>query len=161
MWWRESLMTAFLMQGLFFFFQAEDGIRDLTVTGVQTCALPISFNGRLIPLIAHDRAGFGGALISVGVAMFLAVLYGRPSRNLWQALALAGLFGFATAIGVHPVIGYTDPFHLGPAILGCVVFAIGLWSAAAMPPLSRCDRKRGRGRPPPRFPSPEPWRHLS
>src|SRR6266853_4260950 len=26
---------------IFFFFQAEDGIRDLTVTGVQTCALPI------------------------------------------------------------------------------------------------------------------------
>src|SRR2546430_8855701 len=29
----------------FFFFQAEDGIRDLTVTGVQTCALPISLVG--------------------------------------------------------------------------------------------------------------------
>src|SRR5256886_8478384 len=28
-----------------FFFQAEDGIRDLTVTGVQTCALPISMRG--------------------------------------------------------------------------------------------------------------------
>src|SRR3989442_7202769 len=28
--------------GLFFFFQAEDGIRDADVTGVQTCALPIS-----------------------------------------------------------------------------------------------------------------------
>src|SRR5205085_2528609 len=27
--------------GIVFFFQAEDGIRDLTVTGVQTCALPI------------------------------------------------------------------------------------------------------------------------
>src|SRR2546421_3869213 len=27
--------------GVFFFFQAEDGIRDLIVTGVQTCALPI------------------------------------------------------------------------------------------------------------------------
>src|SRR2546430_291391 len=27
--------------GARFFFQAEDGIRDLTVTGVQTCALPI------------------------------------------------------------------------------------------------------------------------
>src|SRR3989337_815031 len=26
----------------FFFFQAEDGIRDATVTGVQTCALPIN-----------------------------------------------------------------------------------------------------------------------
>src|SRR5688572_32857607 len=31
---------------LFFFFQAEDGIRDLTVTGVQTCALPICQAGR-------------------------------------------------------------------------------------------------------------------
>src|SRR5207248_6364213 len=30
----------------FFFFQAEDGIRDRTVTGVQTCALPISKNVR-------------------------------------------------------------------------------------------------------------------
>src|SRR6478752_6340671 len=28
--------------GAFFFFQAEDGIRDVAVTGVQTCALPIS-----------------------------------------------------------------------------------------------------------------------
>src|SRR2546430_13021242 len=34
----------------FFFFQAEDGIRDLTVTGVQTCALPI-----LLPLGAVAR----------------------------------------------------------------------------------------------------------
>src|SRR5687768_18605359 len=31
----------------FFFFQAEDGIRDVAVTGVQTCALPISF-GRFL-----------------------------------------------------------------------------------------------------------------
>src|SRR2546430_14712804 len=30
----------------FFFFQAEDGIRDLTVTGVQTCALPIFKSSR-------------------------------------------------------------------------------------------------------------------
>src|SRR5690349_23307120 len=33
----------------FFFFQAEDGIRDLYVTGVQTCALPISLLGGLGP----------------------------------------------------------------------------------------------------------------
>src|SRR2546430_10683431 len=31
----------------FFFFQAEDGIRDLTVTGVQTCALPIFAGPRM------------------------------------------------------------------------------------------------------------------
>src|SRR5205085_7989632 len=33
----------------FFFFQAEDGIRDLTVTGVQTCALPIFSGGNIEP----------------------------------------------------------------------------------------------------------------
>src|SRR5688572_31922446 len=31
----------------FFFFQAEDGIRDLTVTGVKTCALPIFRSARI------------------------------------------------------------------------------------------------------------------
>src|SRR2546430_15773024 len=36
----QSQVTVF-----FFFFQAEDGIRDLTVTGVQTCALPIWAGG--------------------------------------------------------------------------------------------------------------------
>src|SRR5437762_3960727 len=35
-----SLILVFLV--FFFFFQAEDGIRDTSVTGVQTCALPIS-----------------------------------------------------------------------------------------------------------------------
>src|SRR3989454_9149990 len=34
---------------MFFFFQAEDGIRDYKVTGVQTCALPISARGTLSP----------------------------------------------------------------------------------------------------------------
>src|SRR2546421_2474852 len=38
----------------FFFFQAEDGIRDLIVTGVQTCALPIS--GRLATLPTSQRS---------------------------------------------------------------------------------------------------------
>src|SRR2546429_1883133 len=31
-----------MLSFFFFFFQAEDGIRDVAVTGVQTCALPIS-----------------------------------------------------------------------------------------------------------------------
>src|SRR5947209_17173836 len=37
---------AHFFPSLFFFFQAEDGIRDIGVTGVQTCALPISFSSR-------------------------------------------------------------------------------------------------------------------
>src|SRR5256886_3546332 len=46
---------------LFFFFQAEDGIRDLTVTGVQTCALPISDGHVLVAvqaaLVARELQG--------------------------------------------------------------------------------------------------------
>src|SRR5256886_7766541 len=42
----------------FFFFQAEDGIRDLTVTGVQTCALPISDD-----LARPGRCGLPGAAL--------------------------------------------------------------------------------------------------
>src|SRR5438046_8615167 len=38
----------------FFFFQAEDGIRDWSVTGVQTCALPISMLPRLRPEKFYD-----------------------------------------------------------------------------------------------------------
>src|SRR5687768_18306680 len=48
----------------FFFFQAEDGIRDVAVTGVQTCALPIS----------HGEAGSwlvkSAATISSAISMF-------------------------------------------------------------------------------------------
>src|SRR5688500_20325105 len=36
------MMSYFILRFTFFFFQAEDGIRDYKVTGVQTCALPIS-----------------------------------------------------------------------------------------------------------------------
>src|SRR2546430_1150027 len=40
------LISCLIWLDLVFFFQAEDGIRDLTVTGVQTCALPIYHHKR-------------------------------------------------------------------------------------------------------------------
>ena len=40
--WKESLRLFIIL--FIFFFQAEDGIRDSPVTGVQTCALPISLS---------------------------------------------------------------------------------------------------------------------
>src|SRR2546429_7530760 len=39
-----------------FFFQAEDGIRDVAVTGVQTCALPISLGLGVLPVAYPQRA---------------------------------------------------------------------------------------------------------
>src|SRR5690606_40345811 len=46
----------------FFFFQAEDGIRDFHVTGVQTCALPISIEGPLTTPV-------GGGIRPLNVAL--------------------------------------------------------------------------------------------
>src|SRR2546427_5057665 len=52
----------------FFFFQAEDGIRDLTVTGVQTCALPISVaepRVRAALALAPARPALSGGRIKI------------------------------------------------------------------------------------------------
>ncbi len=99
--------------------------QDLEFMSVKVADLR-ALNQRLVPLIAHDRAGFGGALVSCGLAMFLCVLYGRPSKNLWQALAIAGTCGFSTAVGIHFVIGYTSFTHVAPAVVGCLAFFAGL-----------------------------------
>jgi hypothetical protein len=83
-------------------------------------------NPRLIPLIAHDRAGFGGGVGCCGLTMFLCIYCSGPSRSLWQALAMTGLAGFGTAIGVHYPIGYTNFLHLAPAYLGAAMFIVGM-----------------------------------
>src|SRR5256885_10202624 len=44
---------------VFFFFQAEDGIRDYKVTGVQTCALPICARGRHGRTVGRASRGAG------------------------------------------------------------------------------------------------------
>src|SRR5437763_12902275 len=51
-----------MIRGLFFFFffQAEDGIRDTSVTGVQTCALPISIEKSAIPCKEHVKSATFG-----------------------------------------------------------------------------------------------------
>src|SRR5690349_21967159 len=55
------VLVLYLCCFVFFFFQAEDGIRDLYVTGVQTCALPIWAGGRksgAVPLGASLAAAY-------------------------------------------------------------------------------------------------------
>src|SRR2546421_3681359 len=60
----------------FFFFQAEDGIRDLIVTGVQTCALPICWiAARYVPW--RDEGGAIG-----GVIGFHTVVTERHRRGM-------------------------------------------------------------------------------
>src|SRR2546430_9371861 len=57
----EKMMQGAHKQLTFFFFQAEDGIRDLTVTGVQTCALPISLPGNPLRRPARRRVALAAA----------------------------------------------------------------------------------------------------
>src|SRR2546430_3608544 len=57
---------------VFFFFQAEDGIRDLTVTGVQTCALPISFAQPRGPLASFLEVAERTQRTLVGAAALFA-----------------------------------------------------------------------------------------
>src|SRR2546430_4045501 len=64
----------------FFFFQAEDGIRDLTVTGVQTCALPIS-------CILRELAGKNPQIDNLANELSRAPLTLRAGFSLLQTLA--------------------------------------------------------------------------
>src|SRR2546427_7437878 len=59
---------------LFFFFQAEDGIRDLTVTGVQTCALPIYEVGPVGPEVRVSVGRHFGAYWPYLIALFAGLL---------------------------------------------------------------------------------------
>src|SRR2546430_8218345 len=77
---------------LVFFFQAEDGIRDLTVTGVQTCALPIS----VVPSPAMNGAAGSkrmGVIYSINYSRltFLRAVVGRALeyvREDWRSRIL-------------------------------------------------------------------------
>src|SRR5256885_10080525 len=72
---------------VFFFFQAEDGIRDYKVTGVQTCALPISRPTLVVLDEAHRmkkgwRGEWGRACLSLAyLAARRDVLTGTPAPN--------------------------------------------------------------------------------
>src|SRR5438093_9544055 len=85
----------------FFFFQAEDGIRDWSVTGVQTCALPIS------------GVNAGAAAVGVprlpGAQAAVSAVPASSSRRIMER-SLGGIRrGRAVALGPAE-----DSHHLGP-----------------------------------------------
>src|SRR5688572_8448641 len=88
----------------FFFFQAEDGIRDLTVTGVQTCALPIS----ICALRARQTPARPGECVCLAL-----------SAQIGCILLLRDLCGFARlSLGWGKCSGrarHSSPHPFGPA----------------------------------------------
>src|SRR2546430_305764 len=78
---------------IFFFFQAEDGIRDLTVTGVQTCALPIcSAMSRFAMILRRETSAgstrLGGAITSCRMPSIRYLIPRVPSPgSMWMSEA--------------------------------------------------------------------------
>jgi dihydroorotate dehydrogenase len=104
---------------------------DLAFMGTTRAALDAA-SPRLVPLIAHDRAGLGGALLSNGLGVILASLWGYRSgaRWLWWTLFASGVPGFVAALGTHVAVGYTDAWHLAPALTGLALYAAALICSA-------------------------------
>jgi dihydroorotate dehydrogenase len=142
--WRLGLMGQLLLVGL----GAGLTAAGLTISAVgitrvfvfsdlqflQTTAATLgSANAHLLPLIAHDRAGFGGALASDGVAVLLLALWGfrRGAHWVWWTLLVAGMAGLIGALYAHLAVGYLEFGHLLPVGLSALVFGCGLAFSSA------------------------------
>jgi hypothetical protein len=114
---------------------------DLEFLGTDSSRLQAA-NPHLLPFIAHDRAGFGGALISAAVAIILLSTWGwrRGESWVWWTLVLGAVFGFGPTLAIHFQIHYTNLSHLAPVYLGTATTAVAL--ILARPYL--CDTRAGR-----------------
>ena len=110
------------------------GLRDVLIPsdraylGESQEFFAAALDGRLLRFVAHDRAGFGGALSSLGMGLLTTTLWGwrAGERSTWWMLFIASIVGFGAALAVHWVVGYTDVVHLLPVYLGIVWVAVVL-----------------------------------
>src|SRR3989454_4487203 len=105
----------------FFFFQAEDGIRDYKVTGVQTCALPIYI---ILSHTSRNPANHGGVAMRIGrksgsLALVLMVVACERSPETITGNAPRPSMATATAAATNPqaTIGI-NVLLKGPATAG-------------------------------------------
>jgi hypothetical protein len=100
---------------------------DLTFLDTSTRTLE-TLNPRLVPFVAHDRAGLGGALMAAAVAIILLSAWGWRRGEAWVfwTLTAAAAAGFLPAVVVHGAIHYMDFIHLAPVYFGIAITGIGL-----------------------------------
>src|SRR5256884_7787024 len=115
-----------------FFFQAEHAIRDVAVTGVQTCALPI------FPILAFLVLGsawlFGIGFPKVGFANYTA--YGGFLPHGWSGVGLGVILGLFSFFGIE-VVGSTageaaNPKEAVPKALRSTVATLILFYVAGL-----------------------------
>lgn len=100
---------------------------DLEFLDTDTAHLRAA-NPHLVPFVAHDRAGFGGALLSAAIAIILLSMWGwrRGESWVWWTLLVSAVAGFGPTLAIHYRIHYTDLSHLAPVYLGVVLTAVAL-----------------------------------
>src|SRR5699024_10397860 len=100
------------------FFQAEDGIRDRNVTGVQTCALPISRilfaisrDGLLPPFFSHidEKTGSPVRVILLAGLVMASIAAFTPLNEIVELTNIGTLSAFAVVCAGVAVLRYTKP----------------------------------------------------
>ena len=96
---------------------------DLRFVGLAPEAIA-RISPMLVPLIAHDRAGFGAGLCSVGSLLFFMARRAELNRSFVEIVGVMGISGFGGAITVHFAVGYVDFLHLLPGFMGFALFLV-------------------------------------
>jgi hypothetical protein len=88
----------------------------------------VASHPRLVPVVAHDRASFGGMLIACGLATLLSAMWGFRQGDSWQwwMYALASSLAYGSTLIVHYAVGYHSGMHLAPAFAGWGLAVAGL-----------------------------------
>src|SRR3712207_4473146 len=96
-----------------FFLQAKDGIRDIGVTGVQTCALPISPQTRIVP----ELKPLESEAVSDKIAMsaFEGTFLNTALRDL--GIDCFAICGIATEIGIEPTVRHGADLGYVPVVV--------------------------------------------
>src|SRR3712207_325307 len=109
-----------------FFFQAEDGIRDIGVTGVQTCALPIFYlpeahTDFILAVIGEELGALGilCLLFLYGMIAYAGLRTAKAAKGIYAKLLAAGLTSLIlcqallnvyAVLGLAPLTGVPLPF---------------------------------------------------
>lgn len=130
-------MMVMLSAGVFLsgFYIMSIGLRDVLIPsdliflGDGQAVFADALDGRLLRFIAHDRAGFGGALASLGAGLLTTTLWGwrAGERTTWWMLLIASVVGFGAALVIHVAVGYVDVVHLLPVYVGILWVAVVLF----------------------------------
>src|SRR2546429_3045785 len=111
-----------------FFFQAEDGIRDVAVTGVQTCALPISF---------PSNTARGGVLypIVLSLAQNSGSMPDQKNRRMGGYLMFCGMASLSVSSALWLTATSGNPIAVSLAERYGVKINFGSWIVAASIPI--------------------------